>query len=220
MSRAVQTTKTQIRLGICPVCLWTHRPPSKDWSGWTDAQVILLVLSCFGSFSILFSFINYNSRGIAKLTKWPAPSEYSDESRHDKNNKMSVRPVKTHISLGIRPVWSDSSLCAQWVGKNQAFSMWTVNTDQTGRLRWVHTHFVGFVMSRLRSAYISLQSDQSSLSSQGHKTSSCGQQRFWSDCTDTKAGLILLRYTSFALPPNKPQNCLTHASLINTENGS
>ena len=26
------------------------------------------------------------------------------EPRHDKTNKMSVRPVKTQISLGIRPV--------------------------------------------------------------------------------------------------------------------
>ena len=28
------------------------------------------------------------------------------EPRHDKTNKMSVRPAKTRISLGIRPVWS------------------------------------------------------------------------------------------------------------------
>ena len=26
------------------------------------------------------------------------------ESRHDKTNKMSVRPAKTQISMGIRPV--------------------------------------------------------------------------------------------------------------------
>ena len=30
------------------------------------------------------------------------------EPRLDKTNKMSVRPVKTQISLGIRPVWSES----------------------------------------------------------------------------------------------------------------
>ena len=28
------------------------------------------------------------------------------EPRHDKTNKMAVRPAKTQISLGIRPVWS------------------------------------------------------------------------------------------------------------------
>ena len=40
---------------------------------------------------------------------------------HDKTNKMSVRPAKTQISLGIRPVWSESSLCAQWVAKGPRF---------------------------------------------------------------------------------------------------
>ena len=34
------------------------------------------------------------------------------EPRHDKTNKMDVRPAKTQISLGIRPVWSESSLSA------------------------------------------------------------------------------------------------------------
>ena len=29
---------------------------------------------------------------------------------HDKTNNMAVRPAKTQISLGIRPVWSESSL--------------------------------------------------------------------------------------------------------------
>ena len=41
------------------------------------------------------------------------------EPPHDKTKKMSMRPAKTLISLGIR-------------------------------LRWAHTHFVGFVMSRLK----------------------------------------------------------------------
>ena len=31
---------------------------------------------------------------------------------HDKNNEMCMRPAKTQISLGIRPVWSESSLFA------------------------------------------------------------------------------------------------------------
>ena len=38
------------------------------------------------------------------------PSVY--EPRHDKTNKMAVRPAKTQISLDIRPVWSESSLSA------------------------------------------------------------------------------------------------------------
>ena len=33
------------------------------------------------------------------------------EPPHDKTKEVSVRPPKTQISLGIRPVWSESSLC-------------------------------------------------------------------------------------------------------------
>ena len=42
---------------------------------------------------------------------------------HDmsKPKKMSVRPAKTQISLSIHPVWSESSLCAQWVAKDPSF---------------------------------------------------------------------------------------------------
>ena len=73
------------------------------------------------------------------------------EPRHNKTNKMSVRPAKTQISLGIRPVWSESSLCAQWVAKDPWFLH--ADSDDSDRadlsLRWAHTHFVGFVMSRL-----------------------------------------------------------------------
>ena len=34
---------------------------------------------------------------------------------------MTVRQAKTQISLGICPVWSESSLCAQWVAKDPSF---------------------------------------------------------------------------------------------------
>ena len=38
-----------------------------------------------------------------------------------KPTKWHVRPAKTQISLGIRPVWSESWLCAQWVAKDLSF---------------------------------------------------------------------------------------------------
>ena len=61
------------------------------------------------------------------------------EPRHNKTNKMSVRPAKTQISLGIRPVWSESSLCAKWVAKDPMFLQADSEySDQTGRrLIWV-----------------------------------------------------------------------------------
>ena len=45
----------------------------------------------------------------------------SIEPPHDKTNKMTERPAKTQISLGIRPVWLESSLCARWVAKDPSF---------------------------------------------------------------------------------------------------
>ena len=48
---------------------------------------------------------------------------------------MSVRPAKTPISLGIRPVWSESSLCTQWVAKDPMFlHAGSEDSDQTGRM--------------------------------------------------------------------------------------
>ena len=49
---------------------------------------------------------------------------------------MSVRPAKTQISLGIRPVWSESSLSA-WRKLGFLTTHWaehTAKTDQTGRM--------------------------------------------------------------------------------------
>ena len=57
------------------------------------------------------------------------------EPRHDKTNKMSVHPAKTQIKLGIRPVWSVSSLCAQWVAKDPRFlHVGSEDSEQTGRM--------------------------------------------------------------------------------------
>ena len=79
------------------------------------------------------------------------------EPRHAKINKMAVHPAKTQISLGIRPVWSESSLCTQRVAKGPSFlHVGSEDSDQTGRmprLIWVFagrtSHFVCFIMKRL-----------------------------------------------------------------------
>ena len=72
------------------------------------------------------------------------------ELPHDKTNIMTVRPVKTQISLGIRLVWSESSLGTHWVAKDPSFlHADSKDSDQTGRmprLIWVFAgctcHFV------------------------------------------------------------------------------
>ena len=76
---------------------------------------------------------------------------------------MSVRPAKTQISLGIRPVWSESSVSA-WRKLWFLATYWvhSEDSDRTGRmprLIWVFAgrtcHFVGFVMRRLIYEWIS-----------------------------------------------------------------
>ena len=58
------------------------------------------------------------------------------EPRHDKTNKMAVRPTKTQISLGIRPVWSESSLSA-WrsIGSLATHRAHSVDSDQSGQMQ-------------------------------------------------------------------------------------
>ena len=71
-------------------------------------------------------------------------------------------PVKTQISLGNRSVWLESSLFVQKVAKDPSFlhadsenwSDWA-DTQADLSLRWVHSHFVGFVMWWLMSSNLS-----------------------------------------------------------------
>ena len=64
-------------------------------------------------------------------------STHKNEPLRDKTNKVSVRQAKTQISLGIHPVWSVSSLWAQWVAKDPSF----LHADSE-----VSDQTVGFVM--------------------------------------------------------------------------
>ena len=63
--------------------------------------------------------------------------------RMTKPTKWPVRPAKTQISLGIRPVWSESSLAA-WRKLGSLATNWVHGkaSDQTGwmpKLIWVFT---------------------------------------------------------------------------------
>ena len=68
----------------------------------------------------------------------------SFELPRDKTNKMTVHPAKTQISLGIRPVWSESSL-STWrklgsLVTHKAHSKADAQADLS--LHWAHIHFV------------------------------------------------------------------------------
>ena len=86
----------------------------------------------------LIVFVYILSRLMTKPTKW------------------HVRPVKTQISLGIRPVWSVFAVRMKtaWVlnyplsAQQRIWSDWA--DAQAGlSLRWAHSHFIGFVMRQL-----------------------------------------------------------------------
>ena len=60
---------------------------------------------------------------------------------------MSVRPAKTQISLGIRPVWSESSLSA-WRKLGSLATHWadSEDSDQTGRMPRLIWVFAGHTL--------------------------------------------------------------------------
>ena len=60
----------------------------------------------------------------------------SDWSRDmTENNNVTVRPEKSQVSLGIRPVWSESSLFAwRLLGALATYRAHSEDSDQTGRM--------------------------------------------------------------------------------------
>ena len=75
-----------------------------------------------------------------------------------KPTKWHVRSAKTQISLGIHPVWSESSLSA-WRKLRSLATHWahSEDSDQTGRMprliwvfAWRTCDFVGFVTRQLK----------------------------------------------------------------------
>ena len=64
-----------------------------------------------------------------------------------KATKWHVRPAKTQISLGIHTVWSESSLCAQWVAKDPScLHADSEDSDQTGRMPRLIWVFAGRIV--------------------------------------------------------------------------
>ena len=82
------------------------------------------------------------------------------EPPHDKTNKVPMCTTKTQISLGIHPVWSESSLCAHWVAKDPSFlHADSEDSDQIGRMPTLIWVFAGrtttlLVLSRGGSYYL------------------------------------------------------------------
>ena len=84
--------------------------------------------------------------------RFPFPIHLSLEMSHSMTKQNDLHLVKAQISLGIHPVWSEFSLCAEWIAKDPRFQHADIkDSDQTGRmlrLIWVFAertgHFIGF----------------------------------------------------------------------------
>ena len=135
---------------------------------------------------------------------------------------MTVRPAKIQISLGIRPVWSESSLSA-WRKLGSLATYWVHSEDWSDwadaqadmSLRGRTCHFFGFVMRQLIFDNHSIIKSRENLSlgiydqvglksacsatdtSKGLLKFCCGQQRLRSDWAIAQADLSSLGAQSF-----------------------
>ena len=106
-----------------------------------ESQILYLQL-CWGMFAISPAYSGPQQHHLSVYTLSSVRWRY--KSLHDKTNKMTVRPAKTQISLGIRPAWSESSLCAQWAAKDPSFlHADSEDSDQTGRMPKLVWAFAG-----------------------------------------------------------------------------
>ena len=136
------TAKTLIRLGGCP--------------GWTESSLgtkaILLILLWGGSNGqcLINSGLwekSFARNAYSEIPIWLLFEEIYHCQRQlshlmTKPTKWHMRPTKTQISLGIRPVWSESSLCAQLVAKDPSFlHADSEDSDQTGRMHMLFCWF-------------------------------------------------------------------------------
>ena len=73
---------------------------------WTPENFVVITLKLYHK--VIHCLPTCQSKNLGSSSNFP----FTYEPPHDKTNKMTVHPAKTKISLGIRPVWSESSLYA------------------------------------------------------------------------------------------------------------
>ena len=104
----------------------------------------------------MYNWHPLNENGLAQIERTEESTKHKRVKIWDaawQNQQNDVRPAKTQISLGIRPVWSESSLCA-WrkLGSlathrahNEDWLDWA-DAQADLSLCWAHSHLL--VLSR------------------------------------------------------------------------
>ena len=136
------------------------------------------------------------TRGVKTLTwSWglrfhsaPQNDVWLHEPPHDKANNVVVHPAKTQISLGIRPVWSESSLSA-WRKLGSLATYWVHSEG------WAHMPFCWFCheAAQLYFSFLPLSSFILARSCENVSYAICEQQRHRSVQSDQHLYCSLLR---------------------------
>ena len=112
-----------------------------SWSQQYFASASRYLKVCLSKYCVIFNFMYYLI-GLIWMNK--KSDVTTNEPQHDKTNKMTCAPSEDSIC----PIWSESSLCAQYVAKDHSFlHADSENFDQTGwklSLQWVHMPFCWF----------------------------------------------------------------------------
>ena len=122
------------------------------WTAWNFLMRFSLL--CSGEWALSFYMCVFIYIGVS-LKLSPVNNSYNRiEPPHDKTSKMTVRPAKTQISLGIRQVWSESLLYIQWTVKDPMFfhadnEDWSDWADAQAESSLGAHSVCWFVMSRL-----------------------------------------------------------------------
>ena len=120
------------------------------WSDWADAQAdwsLRWAHMPFCWFCRVAAHIPKMDLTVATYTQLCLLAHILNEPPHDKTNIMACVPSETQISLGIRPVWSESSLSA-WRNLGSLATHWThsEDSDQSGRMPRLIWVFAGRIV--------------------------------------------------------------------------
>ena len=120
------------------------RRNGKQCRPWSKSTALLGAIWSLGLHCLLrpIRSLRYSTLSFALI-----PIVIIFEPPRDKTNKMTLRPAKTQISLGIRPVWSESLLSA-WRKLGSLATNWShsEDSDQTGQMPRLIRVFAGHTL--------------------------------------------------------------------------